>query len=108
MSIELAIYTWPLSGKGIFLRNVLKLSDPRKTELKIPKGDGGYALPLSSPPSNAYCQPPCLLFSQLCQCIRKIKLDWIMWLCLKKKKPTNKSDRAYWKVYSNLLIEERI
>ena len=50
MSIELAIYTWPLSGKGIFLRNVLKLSDPRKTELKIPKGDGGYALPLSSPP----------------------------------------------------------
>lgn len=55
MSIELAIYTWPLSGKGIFSRNVLKLSDPRKTELKIPKGDGGYALPLSSPPSNAYC-----------------------------------------------------
>ena len=51
-----------LSGKGIVWRNVLELSDLRKTKLNMPKGDGGYALPLSSPPicHHAYCFYSCV------------------------------------------------
>ena len=49
-----------LSGKGIFLRNVLELLDPRKTKLNIPKENAGYALPLSSPP---ICHHACCFYS---------------------------------------------
>ena len=51
-----------LSGKGIFLRNVLELLDTIKTKPNIPKGDGEYALPLSSPPicHHAYCFYSCV------------------------------------------------
>lgn len=65
----------------------------------MPKGDGGYAF-TSFFPSNL---PPCLLFLQLCQFIRKVKLDWIMQLFKKQTKKSVHTGKC-----NNLLTEERI